>query len=652
MENFIKSLNIFIENEDLSISKHLLAKLYTEIQQNSISLKNLLEIIDPYLNSEKERTKLRAVKILVKCIHKLKELNWNLKNEDLFKIYCLFEIIAIKDPIANYAGYKGILRILEKLQIDSSENSQKIYLKILDLLGKINISMYDEKNRRLFLRIFIALFHTFSQQIISNPENYTLFWLKCCKNENSHINCKLIFDHCRLLLKSLPPSDIKKYCPQFFNILSMYFPVRISKAVLQKGDLQKNITDALINCFCSTPYLVDKIIPFFIEKLKSISVDVILDTLYALICVLKVYPNEKYNAYLNEIYGVLLELLHNNVNPDVLTMTIEVFCQIWALNLENENTIKIIQQIIMEIKGTDESPSSLLIKHAVDLQENPILCNEIFASVLFKLFEIFINMSEGMQKSMLLRSISKSCFMCLQSPNFNPEYIMRYNKQIEKFIKQILLGPTQYDRYDILIIVYFALFSNFNAKILNETIVINKSVQILVEIMNSRLFEEKRFQEIVINAIKLVDKDFIEKNEILKEQIKNAFNLLENDHKNILIQDVKNTKNIDHADKIQNLLLISNLCKSDEIFIKFSELLIKYLRESQKILIGTKINSQKSVENWIFLLFDSLKNAAESRILNYENDKLFTEFFVKFCKILEPEFIIFNNSKILTVFFQ
>ncbi len=174
------------------------------------------------------------------------------------------------------------------------------------------------------------------------------------------------------------------------------------------------------------------------------------------------------------------------------------------------------------------------------MEDSPEVCAAVLLYGVIEHMEIFMICVDGVQKSVLLRCITRTFYDCTQKmlqdsplPECCVKTIRSNGKIMEEFCRTVLFGESQFDRYDQLLAAYASFF--LHAAVMGKEVPEHgRTIQVLIDVLKSRLVEEKRFQEIVAAFLGILPPDSVAHSEYLTSYLDSALISLGTFHASLL----------------------------------------------------------------------------------------------------------------------
>lgn len=258
--------------------------------------------------------------------------------------YLDFFLEKLSDQLCASGAVKGILKILENMNIRSERISQVI-------LEELNVSSFPQDDRLNILKIYYVLTSS-----LPLSRDFVLGYLHLVQGEKDP-RCLLL--GLKIMKNIMAKYDCKGMEEEIFDWTFAYFPITFKEKINEPCSVtQLDLKIALMDCI--TVDLIgmgEYVIPFLMEKMESSLGLTKRDTMEFLGHASKVYHHDLFNKILPKLWGWIKEEIlrpNNEENSLVAFSTMkEVLCSLSAVHLYSSNGMANPWEVIVELIMVD-----------------------------------------------------------------------------------------------------------------------------------------------------------------------------------------------------------------------------------------------------------------------------------------------------------
>ncbi|KAL6880640.1 hypothetical protein ACP4OV_012205 [Aristida adscensionis] len=239
------------------------------VNKDKLTLFDLVSKMEMYLTTTDHIVRSRGILLLGEILSRI-----SFKWLDVNTIATLsdFFISRLSDWQALRGALVGCLALLHRKQSVGGIVIADVKRLIESFLQNVQVSSLKAVDRKLCFQILSCILDQYPEAVKTMDGEQLYGICEAIDDEKDPECLKLSFHVVEAVMKLFPdPSGVAaQFANEFFEILSKYFPVYFTHGVGDDIDATRNdLSRALVDAFCSTPYFEPFAIPLLLDKLSS-----------------------------------------------------------------------------------------------------------------------------------------------------------------------------------------------------------------------------------------------------------------------------------------------------------------------------------------------------------------------------------------------
>ncbi|PAN09691.1 hypothetical protein PAHAL_2G044600 [Panicum hallii] len=290
------------------------------VNKDRLALFDLVSKMEMYLTTTDHIVRSRGILLLGEILSRI-----SVKWLDVNTITTLsdFFISRLSDWQAIRGALVGCLALLHRKQGVGCIVFADVKRLVESFLQNVQVQSLAAADRKLCFQILSCILDRYPEAI-KTMDGEQLYWICEAIDEEKDPEClKLSFHVVEVVMKLFPdPSGLAaQFASEFFEILSKYFPVYFTHGA---GDdlnaTRDDLSRALMNAFCSTPYFEPFAIPLLLDKLSSSLPLAKLESLKYLDNCIRFYGADRMVRHASAVWLKLKEVIFS-LSPEQLLLT-------------------------------------------------------------------------------------------------------------------------------------------------------------------------------------------------------------------------------------------------------------------------------------------------------------------------------------------
>lgn len=292
------------------------------VKNDVITLETLVREMELYLTTTDDSIRSRGILFLSEVLIHL--LN---KSLDSFTVSTLAGFFSSR--LADWrslhgalAGCLALLRRKSNVGMIVDGDARKIAQSMLDNVQVQLLAMID---RKICFEVFQCLLDVYSDSVATLGDDFVYGFIQAVDQEKDPrcliLTFHLIQSFVKLFVSELGSTHIVH---DLFEVLSCYFPIYFTHKIADDFEVKReDLSDALMNAFCSTPEFEPFAIPLLLDKLSSTLPIAKIDSLKYLNKCLLAYGSDKMEQHAQNIWSALkIVILGSSSEGETLSSSI------------------------------------------------------------------------------------------------------------------------------------------------------------------------------------------------------------------------------------------------------------------------------------------------------------------------------------------
>ncbi|KAL6647936.1 hypothetical protein ACP70R_015373 [Stipagrostis hirtigluma subsp. patula] len=290
------------------------------VNKDKLTLFDLVSKMEMYLTTTDHIVRSRGILLLGEVLHRM-----SLKWLDVNTIATLsdFFISRLSDWHAIRGALVGCLALLHRKQSVGGIVIADVKRLFESFLQNVQVPSLAVVDRKLCFQILSCILDQYPVAVKTMDGEQLYGICEAIDDEKDPECLKLSFHVVEAVMKLFPgPSGLAaQFASEFFEILSKYFPVYFTHGVGDDIDATRDdLSRALMNAFCSTPYFEPFAIPLLLDKLSSSLPLAKLESLKYLDNCIRCYGADRMVRHASSVWFKLKEVIFG-LSPDQLLLT-------------------------------------------------------------------------------------------------------------------------------------------------------------------------------------------------------------------------------------------------------------------------------------------------------------------------------------------
>ncbi|XP_020594037.1 MMS19 nucleotide excision repair protein homolog isoform X3 [Phalaenopsis equestris] len=191
------------------------------------------------------------------------------------------------------------------------------------MMDNVQVQLLAMHDRKLCFEVFQFLLDTYSDSVVSLGDDFVYGLIQAVDQEKDP-RClvhtfRLAHSLGKLFLSQVGSAHV---APDLFEVLSCYFPIYFTHKIADDFEVRReDLSDALLDAFCSTPYFEPFAIPLLLDKLSSSLPLAKIESLKYLNKCLPIFGAERMTQHALKIWFALKEVILSPPQAEILSST-------------------------------------------------------------------------------------------------------------------------------------------------------------------------------------------------------------------------------------------------------------------------------------------------------------------------------------------